>query len=205
MSSVVEEFKATKTRAVSSLLLSEDEKVRHANKSIKSGRKWKPQEAVKEAEVHWRHQKVIGVVCQGRLGLGHYSTKMWSKTNAKGKRELVVQRVRKTAEEERCVKAIGLAAQGQWMQWDKAMDRQLSWKELWGTDQGKLSFLLRAMADLLPTPNNLKIWGKEEDSSCVQCGKPLCSLNHILTECPKAWGEGRYRWRHDKVLTEVAK
>ena len=91
------------------------------------------------------------------------------------------------------------------MQWDKALDRPLSWKELWGTDQGKLSFLLRAVADLLPTPNNLKIWGKEENPSCFQCGKALCSLNHILTGCPKALGEGRYRWRHDKVLTEVAK
>lgn len=204
VSSVVEEFKATKARAVSTLLLSEDQKVRHANESIKCGRKWKPQEAVKEAEAHWRHQEIVGVVCQGRLGLGHYKIKRWSKSNAKGRRALVVQRVRETAEEDRRVKATGLAVQGQWMQWDKALDRPLSWKELWGTDQGKLSFLLRAVADLLPTPNNLKIWGKEEDPSCKQCGASICTLNHILAGCPKALGEGRYRWRHDKVLAEIA-
>lgn len=30
-------------------------------------------------------------------------------------------------------------------------------------------------------------------------------MNHILTDCPKALGEGKYRWRHVKVLTEIAK
>ncbi|KAJ8338397.1 hypothetical protein SKAU_G00373630 [Synaphobranchus kaupii] len=131
VSSVVEEFKATKARAVSTLLPSEDGKARHANKTIKSGRKWKPQEAVMDAEAHWKHQVIVGVVCQGRLGLGNYNAKRWSKANAKGKRGLVVQRVRETVEEDRCVKAVGLACQGQWMQWDQALERSLSWKELW--------------------------------------------------------------------------
>ncbi|KAJ8351555.1 hypothetical protein SKAU_G00230310 [Synaphobranchus kaupii] len=140
-----------------------------------------------------------------RLGLGNYNAKRWSKANAKGKRGLVVQRIRETVEEDRRVKVVGLACQGQWMQWDQALERSLSWKELWGTEQGKLTFLLRAVSDLLPTPKNLKIWGKEEDPSCKQCGATLCTLNHILNGCPKALGEGRYRWRHDKVLTEVAK
>ncbi|KAI2654633.1 hypothetical protein H4Q32_011403 [Labeo rohita] len=30
------------------------------------------------------------------------------------------------------------------------------------------------------------------------------SLEHILSCCPKALGEGRYRWRHDQVLKAVA-
>ncbi len=64
VSSVVEKCKATKARAVSTLLLSKDEKVCHANKTVKCGRKWKPQEAVKEAESYWKHQEIIGVVCQ---------------------------------------------------------------------------------------------------------------------------------------------
>jgi len=90
------------------------------------------------------------------------------------------------------------------MQWDHTLERSLSWKELWATEQGKLSFLLRALANLLPTQNNLKIWGKEEDVSCKQCGTTISALNHILTGCPKSLGEGRYRWRHDKVLMEMA-
>lgn len=84
VSSVVEEFKATKARAVSTLVLSKDVRVRNSNKTIKCGRKWKPQEAVREAEAYWKHQEIIGVVCQGWLRLGNYSAKRWSKTNAKG-------------------------------------------------------------------------------------------------------------------------
>lgn len=205
VSSVVEEFKATKARAVSTLLSSKDGKVKHSSGAIKCGRKWKPQQAVREAESHWKHQEIMGVVCKGRLGLGHYSEKRWSRADARARRGLVVQRVREAEEEERQVKAIGLASQGRWTQWDQAQERPLSWKELWQTDQGKLSFLLRSVTDLLPTPRNLKIWGLEEDPSCKQCGAPACTLNHILTGCPKALAEGRYRWRHDKVLTEIAK
>ncbi len=62
VSLVVEEFKATKARVVSTLLLSKDEKDHHANKTVK---KWKPQEAVKEAESYWKHLEIIGMVCQG--------------------------------------------------------------------------------------------------------------------------------------------
>ncbi len=140
-----------------------------------------------KAESHWKHQ-----VCQGRLDLGHYSEKRWSRADTRARRGLVVQRVREAAEEERQVKAIGLASQGRWMQWDQAQERLLSWQ----IDQG---------TDLLPTPRNIKIWGGEEDPSCNQCGAVSCTLNHILTGCPKALAEGRYRWRHDKVLMEIAK
>ncbi|CAM4733730.1 unnamed protein product [Leuciscus chuanchicus] len=158
-----------------------------------------------EAESYWKHQEIVGVVCQGRLGLGHYSDKRWSRADTRARRGLVVQRVREAAEEDRQVKAIGLASQGRWTQWDQAQERSLSWKELWQTDQGKLSFLLRSVTDLLPTPRNIKIWGGEEDPSCNQCGAAFCTLNHILAGCPRALAEGRYRWRHDKVLTEIAK
>ncbi len=62
-----------------------------------------------------------------------------------------------------------------------------------------------SVTDLLPTTRNIKIWGGEEDLSCNRCGAVFCTLNHILTGCPKALAEGRYRWRHDKVLMEIAK
>ncbi len=166
VSLVVKDFKAAKARAVSTLLSSEDGKVRHASKPIKCGRKWKPQQSVMEAECHWKHLETMGVVCQGRLDLGHYSEKRWSRADARARRDLVVQRLHESAEEEECqVKAIGLASQGRWMQWDQAQERPLSWKELWQIDQGTLSFLLRLLTDLLPTPRNIKIWGGEEGPS----------------------------------------
>ena len=57
--------------------------------------------------------------------------------------------------------------------------------------------------DLLPCPANLHVWGKTETPNC-----PLCpekgSLQHILSSCKTALVEGRYRWRHDKVLEATA-
>lgn len=93
-SSVIEEFKATKARAACTLLLSKDIKVRHTSTTINCGRKWKPLEAVQEAETYLRHKEIVGTVCQGRLGLGNYNVKSWTKSSAQGKRDLVVQRVR---------------------------------------------------------------------------------------------------------------
>lgn len=71
-------------------------------------------------------------------------------------------------------------------------------------DQDKLSFMLRAVTDLLPSPSNLSLWGKQSDSKCPQCGQEDCTLRHILSACPKALSEGRYTWRHNKVLKEIA-
>lgn len=108
VTTVVEEFKATKVRAVSTLLLCEDEKVRHLNKTIKRGRRYRPQEAVTEADAYWKHQEIVNVICQGQLDLGQYNDQRWSKASAKGRRALVVQRVREVAEEDCSVKAVGL-------------------------------------------------------------------------------------------------
>ena len=204
ISSVAEEFKATKVRAVTTLRTSKDGKVQKAGEAIRCGRKWKPQEAATSAIEDLKQQEMIGIVCKGRQGLGNYGSQLWSKADPKTKRNLVVQQVRRTEERERQVKAVGLASQGRWMAWEPALDRKLTWKELWAMDQGKLSFILRATADLLPTPSNLRIWGKEENAACKLCNKANCTLNHILSSCPKALGDGRYRWRHDKVLQEIA-
>ena len=130
--------------------------------SIKSGRKWKPQEAVRMAEEHLKHQEIVGHVCQGRLEVGHYHVKQWwNGLNSRGKTELVAHRVTEAEEEGRRVKAIGLAIQGNWTKWEGAFDRQLSWREQWTTGQSKLAFLICTVVDLLPTPSNLRSGAKK--------------------------------------------
>ena len=59
------------------------------------------------------------------------------------------------------------------------------------------------MYDLLPTPTNLKLWNVSETPNCQLCDKPA-NLKHILSACPTALTGGRYKWRHDKVLSEIA-
>ena len=49
---------------------------------------------------------------------------------------------------------------------------------------------------------NLHIWGKR-DPNCHLCARKG-SLQYILSSCPKALGDGRYRWRHDQALKVIA-
>lgn len=55
----------------------------------------------------------------------------------------------------------------------------------------------------LPSPSNLFRWGLADTPLC-----PLCqrggSLEHILSCCPKALGDGCYLWHHDQVLRTIA-
>ena len=69
----------------------------------------------------------------------------------------------------------------------------------------KLSFLIKAVYDVLPTPVNLHAWGLTTSDRCIPCGK-TASLKHILTECEYALRS--YTWRHYEVLeifSEVSK
>ncbi|KAI2661305.1 Glutamyl-tRNA(Gln) amidotransferase subunit A [Labeo rohita] len=52
--------------------------------------------------------------------------------------------------------------------------------------------------DVLPSPTNLFAWSLKDTPACLLCQK-RGSLEHILSCCPKALGERRYRWRHDQA------
>ena len=68
--------------------------------------------------------------------------------------------------------------------------------------EGSLGFLVKSVYDLLPTPENRNRWFSTEER-CQLCGG-IGSMAHILSGCPTALGQGRYRWRHDQVLKEIA-
>jgi len=67
----------------------------------------------------------------------------------------------------------------------------------------RLSFLLKSVYDVLPSPTNLKTWGLSESPVCKLCGRPA-NLEHVLSSCRTALSDGRYIWRHDKVLSSIA-
>ncbi len=78
----------------------------------------------------------------------------------------------------------------------------MTWAELWKAEPQQIKFLIQAVYDVLPSPSNLHIWSKVESPAC-----PLCfrrgTLEHILSCCTKALGEGWYRWRHYQVLKAI--
>ena len=80
----------------------------------------------------------------------------------------------------------------------------VTWKSIiYNIPKGVLSFALNSATNTLPTPDNLRRWGKRMVSVC-----PLCSnqgtLEHILNFCSVALNQGRYTWRHNTVLNHIA-
>ena len=204
LKSVTEEYKVTKARMVMMLKDSKDDKIRQAGIETRTGRKWDVNQAVEEAESRLRHSDIVGTTTHGRLGLGCITRTRWKNATAEERRELVQSEVRHVEEQDRMTKAVSLRNQGAWMKWDTARPRRLSWSNLWAMEHVKIKFLLRSTYDVLPTPTNLHKWGLNEDPRCKWCGRPG-NLEHVLSSCKCALTDGRYRWRHDKVLAALAR
>ena len=203
LKALTEEYKATKVRAVMMLRDSQDQKIRDAGIEIRTGRKWKAEEAVAEAESRLRHQDLVGTVAQGRLGLGCVTRSSWKSANTAERRKLVQEEVRKKEEESRQAQAVTMRKQGSWLHWEAALGRKLNWNDLWRMEGPRVSFLLRSVYDVLPSPTNLCTWGMIEDPSCKLCKRPA-NLEHVLSSCKIALSDGRYTWRHDQVLKAIA-
>ena len=73
-----------------------------------------------------------------------------------------------------------------------------------GLPAGQLSFLLRAGADCLPSPMNLRRWKLRTNAKCDLCQSPSPTIHHILSGCPTALDQGRLTWRHDSMLSFLA-
>ena len=74
-----------------------------------------------------------------------------------------------------------------------------------GLPPGQLSFILRAASDTLPTPLNLRRWRLRVDSKCSLCGSASPTVLHILNTCPTSLNQGRFTWRHDRVLQRLVR
>ncbi|KAK0135439.1 Retrovirus-related Pol polyprotein from type-1 retrotransposable element R2 [Merluccius polli] len=167
-----------------------------------SGRKWAASTAIDQAEASLRTKDIIGNPCTGRQGLGTSHFQQWSKSTPREKRTLVQEEVRSLEEEGRRAKSIELGTQGAWTRWNLPK-RAITWSEMWRLEPFRISFMLRAVYDTLPTPVNLHRWGMREDPRCKLCGGKG-TMAHILSGCKTALTQGRYRWRHDKVLAQLA-
>ncbi len=203
VSSLVEEYKCAKARLEMTLTESRDPFVRGAAPTLATGRKWKPSAAVAVAKAALRHRDIVGHVQHGRSGLGvQTTTPTWQKAKPREQRHMVVEEVRQQEEAARCAKAVSQAQQGRWMRWESIERRRITWSELWSMEANRLSFILRATYDVLPSPTNLHLWYGEEPA-CPLCAVPA-SLKHILVGCKTSLTQGRYTWRHNQVLKCLA-
>lgn len=203
LTSLTEEYKCSKVRLQMTLRDSRDKTISAGAPPLVTGRKWTPSDAVQQASSALRHKDIVGQVQQGRGGFGLTTSKpTWRKATTSERRTLVVEEVRRQEEAARSAKAVSLAKQGQWMQWEGVERRKISWKELWEMEASKISFIIRATYDVLPTPKNLQQW-YGEDPTCALCPTPA-TLKHIMVGCKTSLTQGRYTWRHNQVLKSLA-
>ncbi len=198
-SSVREEFIVTRAREHLQYSGSRDAKVSGAGIVVRTGRKWKAAEAVQQAETRLKHKAILGTVAQGRAGLGSLRATRYDSASGKERQRLVQEEVWASVEEERTSRAVAMWQQGALMKWEQAMERSVTWKDIWKWNPQRIKFLIQGVYDVLPSPSNLCIWGKIETPACPLCSK-IGTLEHILSSCSKVLGEDRYRWRHDQVL-----
>ncbi|CAK6980931.1 PREDICTED: uncharacterized protein LOC107717409 [Scomber scombrus] len=114
VTSVVKEYKATKTSHAMMLRDSKHCRVRQAGIEVRTGRKWSANRALKEAEEHLHHADIVGAVAQSRFGLDCTARASWKKANSMERRSMLQKEVRKTEEESGNVKAVAMTKQGSW-------------------------------------------------------------------------------------------
>ncbi|KAL6468407.1 hypothetical protein MHYP_G00240840 [Metynnis hypsauchen] len=197
-------YKQEKARLVLELRDSTDPFVKNNKASVRTGCKWRAEEAVDQAISRLMHKEVVGRTQSGRAGLGWgTATKFWSKASKKERKQLVIEEVVRSEEDLYKIKALSQPQQGQWTTWEGVVNRTIKWSDMWKMPQARLSFLIRATYDSLPSPSTLSQW-YGSDESCHLCNTPNPSLQHILSSCKTALAQGRYRWRHDQVLRKLA-
>ena len=202
-SSLDEEFRVARTREALLYCDSKDSRVALAGITVRTGRKWSAEEGLETAESRLRHRVLVGTVATGRVGLGAIPQPRYGKAQGRDRRQLVLEEVHAGIEEERTSRMVGMRQQGAWTRWESAMEKKVTWNELWHAEPQRIKFLIQAVYDVLPSPVNLHIWGKSDSPGCPRC-PGSGSLEHILSSCPTALGEGRYQWRHDQVLKTIA-
>ena len=200
--SIVESYKCGKVRTVMMLRYSNDAVVRAAPPDIKTDRKW---EATEETDRHisaLQNCDIVGATQPSTEGLGLRRFRPFSSLNSKKRRDAVVDQRKRVEEEKRFVRLVQSSQQGQCVAWqEKVLERKLSWNDLWNWDEARISFLIRSVYDMLPSPANLFRW-KISNSALCRCGK-LGKMRHILSNCALCLTH-RYTWRHNQVLRVLA-
>ena len=117
-SSLVEEFKITKTRELLQYTESEQPKVVAAGIQIRSGRKWSARREWQVAEERLRHKDILGSIAKGSAGLGFFLSTHTISAKGKERRHLILEEVREGIEEGRYCKMVGLSQQRAWTRWE---------------------------------------------------------------------------------------
>ena len=198
---LTEEVKAAKARNLVTFEESKDPCIQKAGIRVDGGTKANTPASVEDARSRVKLKEIAGIANVGKEGLGCNHRQYYSSSSKKEKRAMLVREVREIEEETRRIRMTSLSQQGASTRWE-VPERKLTQRDIIQTSEVSLKFLVKSVYDLLPTPANKNRWF-ETDERCRLCGGNG-TLNHILSGCTVALSQGRYTWRHNQVLKEVA-
>ena len=98
---------------------------------------------------------------------------------------------------------MSLTMQGEFTQLLVDEEENVMWQSVVrNVPRGVLSFALRSATNSLPSPDNLRRWGKRNVSTC-----PLClnhgTLQHILNFCSVSLNQGRFTCLAPRLCTKI--
>ena len=100
-------------------------------------------------------KEIIVQTQSARKVLGTSVIKWLSKADGKEKRDMVINEIQLNEGSRRVQKAAQQPQQGHWTNWDNALEKSLTWNDIWHMAPLRISFLIRSVNDLLPSNTNL--------------------------------------------------
>ncbi|GFO13299.1 reverse transcriptase [Plakobranchus ocellatus] len=111
---------------------------------------------------------------------------------------MIIDEIRLKEDSKQMQKAVQ-QSQGHWTSWESALQRFLTWNEIWHMAPLRISCLIQAGYDLLPSNADQVWWEMKDDLTCpLRQGKQ--TTEHALKSCKIALSQGRYTAEHNRVI-----
>ncbi|GFO00249.1 reverse transcriptase [Plakobranchus ocellatus] len=82
---------------------------------------------------------------------------------------MIIDEISNKEDSTRVQKAVQQLQQGQWTNWDTAIQISLTWNDIWHMAPWRISFLIKSVYDLLPSNSNPVRWRRKDDPTCPLC------------------------------------
>ena len=79
----------------------------------------------------------------------------------------------------------------------------MQWNNMFQFGDSLIGFALRVVCGNVITPSFKFKWVAYEEGNCKLCVVNPGTIQHILSGCPESLEQGRYTWRHGKVLKQI--
>ena len=204
--SLLDTWKIEKCRLQQSYNTTPDTFVRSIEPKVRSGSVWSAQTTLNNARRDLECEAMRGMTqphLRAGIGYGEW-TKPWERMSDREKQVAVIDRVKENINQERQCQYGTLEMQCRWANWnEEVLSMNLTWNNMFKLGDTLVGFALRIVYGTAVTPAMKSKWDTDEDGMCKLCETNNGTIQHILSGCSVSLQQGRYRWRHDKVLKQI--